>query len=197
MSVVFLDIDTQVDFIMPQGALYVPDAEQLLPLYDRLSRFALDRGIPVLASADAHDENDPEFKQFPPHCVKGTAGQLKVPQTRPELFFVQKNDGAAVTKEQLKFNHVLFEKQTFDVFSNAKIEVYLKHLQPQTVVVYGVATDYCVKAAVEGLLVRQYAVWLLTDAIKAVQPQKEKDLLKAFQARGVRLLTFDRLKATF
>ncbi len=194
MSLVFLDIDTQVDFIMPDGALYVQGAEQLLPLYEKISHFALDRGISVLASADAHDADDPEFAQFPPHCVKGTKGQLKVPQTLPDLFYVHENDGAPVDEDLFKFNHALFEKQTFDVFSNPKIEAYLKQWQPQTVAVYGVATDYCVKAAVEGLLERQYRVWLLTDAIKAVQPEKEAEILKNLQARGVRLTTFERLR---
>lgn len=194
MSLVFLDVDTQIDFIMPEGALYVKGAEELLPVYEQISHFAVDHGIPVLASADAHDENDPEFRQFPPHCLKGTKGQLKVPQTLPDLFYVHENDGASVEEDLFKFNHALFEKQTFDVFSNPKIEAYLKRWQAQTVVVYGVATDYCVKAAVESLLERRYRVWLLTDAIKAVQPEKEKAILENLQARAVRLLTFNQLQ---
>jgi len=194
MSLVFLDVDTQVDFIMPHGALYVPGAEQLLPLYGQISRFALEQGIPVMASADAHDAADPEFAQFPAHCIKGTAGQLKVPQTLPNLFYVHENDGAAVDEPLFGFNHVVFEKQTFDVFSNPKIEAYLKQWRPQTVVVYGVATEYCVKAAVQSLLQRHYGVWLLTDAIKAVRPENGQAVLKELQTQGARLMTFEQLK---
>ncbi|HHJ53497.1 MAG TPA: isochorismatase family protein, partial [Caldithrix abyssi] len=92
-------------------------------------------------------------------------------------------------------DHVLFEKQTFDVFSNPKIDVYLRHLKPERVVVYGVATDYCVKAAVESLLKRNYRVELLTDAIKAVDPSAESEILANLQKQGARLTTFAELKS--
>ncbi len=194
MNTVFIDIDTQVDFIMPDGALYVKDAEKLLPIYKEISSFARSGGIPVLASADAHAADDPEFKQFPPHCVKGQPGQKKVPETLPDLFFVQENDGRSVEPDQLRYDHILFEKQTFDVFSNPKIDAYLQHLKPERVVVYGVATDYCVKAAVESLLKKNLNVYLLTDAIKAVDPSSEKEILNNLEKNGARLTTFSEIK---
>lgn len=193
MHCIFLDIDTQNDFIHPHGALYVPGAEKLIEIYDEISVYALDNEITVLASADAHDEKDPEFSQFPAHCVKNTEGQKKIKETLPDIFLVQPNDGKPVKKEDLQNSNVLFEKQTFDVFSNSKIETYLNYLKPEKVVVYGVATDYCVKAAVEGLLRRDYAVMLLTDAIRAVDPHAEKNVLDELTAKGAELGTFDHL----
>ncbi len=191
MSVLFLDIDTQIDFMMPQGALYVPQAEQLLPVLKRISDYAIAKHIPVLASADAHAVDDPEFEQFPPHCIKGRPGQQKVAETYPKLFLVEEHDEKAVNPENLNRDHVLFEKRTFDVFSNPKIELYLQHYQPEQVVVYGVATDYCVQAAVLSLLERDYPVVLLTDAIKAVDPSLEAGVLKNLQSKGALLTTFD------
>ncbi len=189
MDVLYFDIDTQNDFIEPSGALYVPGAETLKGVYRNISAFAKERGITVLASADAHAKNDPEFSQFPPHCVAGSFGQRKIPETLPELFFVQPNDGRPL--QDADFNHrcVQLEKQTFNVFSNPKTERYLQKLQPKQVVVYGVASDYCVKAAVEGLLERHFPVILLTDAIKAVTPESEAAILRDFSARGVQLVT--------
>lgn len=184
MDVLFFDIDTQNDFIEPSGALYVPGAETLKPVYRKISAFARERGITVLASADAHSENDPEFAQFPPHCVAGSAGQQKISETLPELFYIQPNDEQAVREEDFRHRCVQFEKQTFNVFSNPKAERYLQQLQPQKVVVYGVATDYCVKAAVEGLLERRFKVILLTDAIKAVMPENEAAILKDFPPKA-------------
>ncbi len=189
MDILFFDIDTQKDFIEPSGALYVPGAETLKPVYHKLSTFAKERGITVLASADAHPKDDPEFAQFPPHCVAGSTGQQKIAETLPELFYIQPNDGKPVREGDFKHRCVQFEKQTFDVFSNPKAEQYLKKLNPQKVVVYGVATDYCVKAAVDGLLERQYRVILLTDAVKAVVPEAEEAILKDLSARGVELKT--------
>jgi len=191
MDVLFLDIDTQNDFIESSGALYVPGAETLKPVYRNISAFAKERGITVLASADAHPKDDPEFAQFPPHCVAGSTGQRKIPETLPDLFFVQPNDGQALQKTDFTHRCVQFEKQTFNVFSNPKADLFLQKLQPKQVVVYGVATDYCVKAAVEGLLERQFPVILLTDAIKAVQPENEAAILQDLSARGVQLATSD------
>ena len=193
MNYVFLDIDTQNDFIHSHGALYVPGAEKLLEIYDEISVYALDNEITVLASADTHSEDDAEFAQFPPHCVKNTEGQKKIKETLPDIFFVQPNDGKKVKKADLQKSNVLFEKQTFDVFSNPKIETYLNYLMPKQVVVYGVATDYCVKAAVEGLLQRNFPVLLLTDAIRAVDPHNEQKVLDDLAARGAQLGTFDHL----
>ena len=193
MHCVFFDIDTQNDFIHPDGALYVPGAEKLIEIYDEISVYALDNEITVLASADAHDENDPEFLQFPPHCVRNTEGQKKIKETLPHIFLVQPNDGKKVKKSDLQQTSVLFEKQTFDVFSNPKIETYLNYIKPEQVVVYGVATDYCVKAAVEGLLDRNYSVLLLTDAIRAVDPHNEQKILDELVAKGAKLGTFDHL----
>lgn len=193
MHCIFLDIDTQNDFIHPGGGLYVPSADKLIDIYDKISVYALDNEITVLASADAHTPNDPEFTQFAPHCVKGTEGQKKIEQTLPHLFFVQPNDGKPVKIEDLNRTNILFEKQTFDVFSNSKIDTYLQYLKPSKVVVYGVATDYCVKAAVEGLLDRNYPVILLTDAIRAVNPASEQTILDDFSNRGVEISSFDQL----
>ena len=193
MQCIFLDIDTQNDFIYPGGGLYVPGAEKLVDTYDKIAVYALDNEITVLASADAHELEDPEFTQFAPHCVKGTEGQKKIKQTLPHLFLVQKNDGKRVNPADLNKGNVLFEKQTFDVFSNPKIDTYLQYLKPKKVVVYGVATDYCVKAAVDGLLIRNYPVILLTDAIRAVNPDSEQTILDDFVARGVEISSFDQL----
>ena len=77
----FLDVDTQRDFMLPTGALYVPGAERILPKLRRLFDFARKNEISILSSVDAHVPDDPEFKQFPPHCVQGTEGQRKVDET--------------------------------------------------------------------------------------------------------------------
>jgi len=77
MSTVFFDVDTQLDFLYPAGALYVPGAESILTQVGALNRYASDHGIPVISTVDAHTENDPEFQEWPPHCVAGTAGQQK------------------------------------------------------------------------------------------------------------------------
>src|ERR1700722_13096247 len=136
MKTVFVDVDTQIDFLFPAGALYVPGAERLLPAIARLNHFAAAQGIPLISTTDAHSENDPEFRQWPPHCVVGTTGQLKPAET--------------LLADRAK--QIIVEKQMLDVFANPDFPALLDHLGAERYVVYGVATDYCVRCAVTGLL---------------------------------------------
>ena len=59
MKTVFVDVDSQLDFLYPAGALYVPGAERIVPAIARLNQFAAGRGVPVISTTDAHAENDP------------------------------------------------------------------------------------------------------------------------------------------
>ena len=77
MSALFIDVDTQLDFLYPAGALYVPGAERLIPALGHLTRYAAGHRIPLVSTVDAHTENDPEFQSWPKHCVAGAAGQHK------------------------------------------------------------------------------------------------------------------------
>lgn len=171
MKTVFLDVDTQIDFLFPAGALYVPGAERLLPAIARLNQFAAAQGMPLISTADAHSEDDPEFRQWPPHCVAGTTGQLKPAETLV---------GAGQT---------IVEKQQLDVFSSPAFAPLLDRLQADRYVVYGVATDYCVRCALTGLLRTGKSVSLVTDAIAAVNPEDGARAIREFTEQGGTLTT--------
>jgi len=183
---VFLDVDTQRDFLQPDGALFIKGSEAIRPNLASLTRFALDRRIPILATACAHLEGDPEFAVFPPHCLLGTPGQGRVAETaHPDSLIFQ--DGDPIPDPLPP--HLTIHKQKYDVFSNPDaariIEAY--SVDHPTFVVYGVATDYCVRCAVEGLLDRGKKVALVVDAIRGVDPSTEADLLTGFARRGALL----------
>ena len=59
--VVLWDVDTQVDFMLPTGKLYVPGAEETVPAMSRVVAAAREAGIVHVASADDHELNDPEI----------------------------------------------------------------------------------------------------------------------------------------
>lgn len=188
---VFVDVDTQRDFLEPSGALFVPGSDAILANLERLSRFARERGIPVLATACAHtlDEEDPE--PFPPHCLVGTPGAGRVAAT-------EWPDTVAVLPEA-RFDgddlpaHLTLHKRRYDLFTHPDADrlVALYGRRRPTFVVYGVATDYCVRAAVEGLLARGHRVALVVDAVRAVDPDAEPALLTEFARRGVVLTLAD------
>ena len=178
MKTVFFDIDTQIDFVYPAGALYVPGAEQILPLIGELNRHA-----PTLVSTmDAHTEDDPEFQIYPHHCVVGTSGQHK-----PAITLL--DERATVPGSQNGVRQWILEKKKLDCFSSPYLEPLLARLQADRYVVYGVVTEICVSCAAFGLLKTGKPVEIVTDAVKALNEQKALEMFAEFQAAGGRLNT--------
>ena len=161
MKQVFFDVDTQIDFLFPAGALYVPGAEKLIP-----TLAALNRKAPVLISTMCeHAENDPEFSVFPPHCVAGTVGQLK-----PAALMVD--------------NQILFAKQELNAFANPRLESLLQTIDADGYVVYGVVTEICVQLVAEKLLTMGKPVTIVSDAIQHLDSTKADAFLTKFRLDG-------------
>jgi nicotinamidase/pyrazinamidase len=186
---VFVDVDTQADFMLPGGRLYVPGAEKLLPTLARLRDFAEQHNVPVLTSTDAHATDDPEFEQWPPHCVRGTPGQLKVPESLVRKYMVVPQERRTLlTDEELhRYRQWILEKDDLDLFTNPQADDLVRRLDAEQYVVYGVATEYCVKRAVKGLLERKRPVTLLVDAIKEIKSEDGQAVLRELQAAGAKL----------
>ncbi len=184
---VFLDIDTQIDFMLPHGRLYVQGAEQLLPLLKQLTQFARAHHIPIISSTDAHTAEDPEFEQFSPHCIKGTPGQQKVPETlMPTPVVIPERGSFALSGSA---EQVIVEKSSLDIFSNPNTEVLLAQLRRHELMVYGVTTDYCIKAAVLGACIRGYEVKVLEDAIKGLTLEGSQQALEQMRQAGAEIIS--------
>ena len=79
-KIVFWEVDAQQDFMLPGGKLYVPGAEKIIPNIKRLVEAAQKAESLLVSSACAHTADDPEFANFPPHCIRGTEGARIVPE---------------------------------------------------------------------------------------------------------------------
>ncbi|MDE0691975.1 MAG: cysteine hydrolase family protein [Gammaproteobacteria bacterium] len=201
MTHVFWDVDTQVDFIDPGGKLYVAGSETIRANLARLTTFAHDRGIRIVASSDCHEladeelSNDPNFADtFPPHCMKGSPGQARIPETQLRDVLVVEPDTDLAEALALLEGHagdILFHKRYFDVFTNPCVTPFVGALGLTQVTLYGVALDVCNRYAVEGLLAHHsnIAVTVVTDAVRAIDEQRRDELLAAWKARGVTLTT--------
>ena len=181
MKTVYFDIDTQIDFLYPAGALYVPGAEQLLPTISRLNQ----KASIVVSTMCAHDENDAEFNDWPPHCVVGTTGQLK-PQS---LMLAERVVIPSSPVDVTIARQIILEKQHLNLFSNPNLPRLLEILEADEYVVYGVVTEYCVSHAALGLLETGKPVTLVTDAVRSLSEEESARTIQAFTARGGRLAT--------
>lgn len=191
---VFFDVDTQADFLYPNGALYVPGAEQIVERVAALNHFAASHGIPVISTMDAHTENDPEFREWPRHCVAGTPGQRKPPSTLLESRVAVRNEpGLPATAGA---QQILIEKQALDCFTNVNLSALLERLEADRCVVYGVVTEICVKYAAFGLLKAGRRVEIVTDAIKELDSSAAGAMLREFTAAGGALTTSGQIMTT-
>ena len=187
MKTVFFDVDTQLDFMYPAGALYVPGAETIVDKIAALNRHAGRNGIVVISDVDAHAEDDPEFQTWPPHCVAGTMGQQKPAVTLLEKRIVIPNVPTDLALDSVQ--QVLLEKQTLDCFSDVNLPGLLERLGAERYVVYGVVTEICVKFAAWGLLKTGKRVELVTDAVRSLNDAAAADMTNAFLAAGGVLTT--------
>ncbi len=190
-SQIFWDVDTQVDFLSPDGKLYVPGSEAIVPALRRLTGWAAEHKVLVVASADAHHESDPEFQQWPPHCLVGTTGQLKIPETRLVRQLVLPNRRTEAPADLGVWQQVVLEKQELDVFTNPNTEPLIEHLGRPDVVLYGVVTELCVARAAWGLVQRGCKVTLVKDAMAALDPAKARSCLDELIRQGARLASAD------
>jgi nicotinamidase/pyrazinamidase len=185
------EVDTQVDFMLPTGKLYVPGAEKTLPNVRRLTDLARQGRAFLVSHGCFHAPDDSEFKIFPPHCVKGTPGAEFVPEALTDRVVRVANDPAAhVPKDLSPYQQILLEKQTLNIFESRHAEELLQRVPKDAeFVVFGVATDYCVKFAAKGLLERGRRVALVSDAIKSIDPRLGEEAIAELQRAGARFIT--------
>lgn len=214
MTPILWEVDAQTDFMLPGGRLYVPGAEKIIPNINRLVDQACQGRALLISSADAHQPDDLEFQQWPPHCVKGTAGAELIPQARVARLLVIPNQRDFVFPGDLSaYDQILFEKNTLDVFDNPNTDALLARIDARPVrspqpaasaggsdagpnlLVFGVVTEYCVLRAADGLLRRGFRVSIVEDAIQSLDEKKGREILNNLQSRGAQLLSTDQALA--
>jgi len=208
MNTILWEVDTQADFMLPDGKLYVPGAEKIVPNIIRLVDQARQGRVLLISSADAHQPDDPEFLEWPPHCLKGTPGAELVPEARAARLLVIPNQSDFVFPGDLSaYQQILLEKNTLDVFDNPNTGALLAWVNMQSAhsqapaattggghavpdfLVFGVVTEYCVLRAADGLLRRGFYVSIVEDAIQSLEEKKGREILDELKSRGAQLVT--------
>jgi len=190
---IFWEVDTQADFMLPGGKLYVPGAEKLLRNIRRLTDAARQGKVFLVSHGDFHPPNDPEFEIFPPHCVKGTVGAEYVPEALTDNVVQVPNDAEAQLPEDLSaYQQILLEKQTLNIFESRHADALVRRLGSEAeFVVFGVVTEYCVSFAVKGLLERGRRVAVVRDAIETLKTEDGQRTIAELEALGAKVTTTD------
>jgi len=205
-DVLFWDVDTQFDFMRPQGRLYVSGAENIIEKISHVRKYALKNGFSIVASADWHSKDNPEisdnpdYKQtFPPHCIADESGSERVGylgELPIEYVPNQQVDAGALRKLSDKEQfHIVIRKQTTDVFSNPNTSALVELIAPKAVVVFGVALDVCVDQALRGLYnFPDIKLYLIKDAVKGLEIRPAEELFDEYKKMGVEITELGKLK---
>ena len=185
------------------GALYVEGAEEIKPVLKELSQFAWENHITVVSTCDLHVETDEELSDtpdfintFPNHCIKGTQGTSFIDETDPytRAYSIVRYT-RPMDKKDVDFESIVVPKNKFDVFEgNPNTDELVKLLNPETVVVYGVATNVCVNCAVLGLLKRGIKVIVVEDAIKELPNMDVANIYQNWILKGAHIRLFAEIK---
>ena len=192
-NVILWEVDPQADFMLPGGKLYVPGAEKLLPNIRKLTDAAREGRVFLVSHGCFHIPDDPEFKTFPPHCVKDTPGAEFVPEALTGKVVRVANEPEAKLPDDLSpYRQILLEKQTLDIFESRHADALVKRLPADAeFLVFGVVTEYCVRCAAKGLLQRGRQVTLVRDAIETLDLEQGSKAIAELQRLGAKLTTTD------
>lgn len=181
-------VDVQNDFL-PGGRLAVPHGEEVIPPLNRcIARFQK-RGLSIIATRDWHSRDHCSFfsqgGRWPHHCIANSFGaefpkSLKLPAT---AIIISKG--------------VTYDREGYSAFEETELESLLRARRVQRLFVGGLATDYCVLQTVCDARRLGFFVFVLRDAIRAVNvspedgPRAEEEMIQF----GAQPLPLDQIAA--
>ncbi len=187
-------VDTQWDFMAEDGALSVAGADALVaPMRAWLSALQPDETAGVLFTFDTHFAEtyaaSPEAQMFPIHCVRGTRGWANmldialvdpaIPAWRIEkgVFDMWAEPGLAIEDARDASKPTILREDFFTALAANGVT---------DVTVIGVAADYCVRWAVDGLIARGFAVTVPAGLTRGIE--RQIDVVAAEDFAGARLI---------
>lgn len=156
----FLVIDMLNDFVRDGAPLFVPGAQAIVPNIKKRIAGARARGIPIIYLCDTHRPNDPEFRVWPPHAVKGKEGAQVVDGLAPQP------------------GDIVIPKTTYSGFYGTKLGETLKKMGAGELTITGVCTEICVLYTTADAYMRGYTVEVPEDCCAALTPEDHRFALK-------------------
>lgn len=174
-------VDVQNDFL-PGGSLPVPQGDKVLPSINRAIEKIHGKRLPLFVTRDWHPMNHCSFQSqgglWPPHCIAETEGAAFAPGLKlpPDAIIISKAG--------------LPDQDAYSGFQGTDLDRFLRERRIQRLFVGGLATDYCVLNTVKDGLKLGYRVFLLFDAVRAVdvRPGDGERALEEMKKRGAVLI---------
>lgn len=194
-------VDLQADFTeLKSGSLAVPgtDADYIGAVQRSTQRF-LQQGLRVYLTQDWHPANHVSFftnnpgteplqvkeingrpqVMWPPHCVQDSPGAM---------ILITAEGSAQTVRKGMDPNFDSYSGFADDGGHTTEMNSLLRKDGIKKVIVYGLATDYCVKATALDAIEAGYDVDLILDLCRGVSPETTAAALEEMEARGVNII---------
>jgi len=157
----FVVIDMQNDFLLEDAPVFCPGGPALIPKIKELISLMRELEIPVIYTQQIHRPGKVDYgrmldKKNTERNVEGTEGPEIVDELKPQA------------------NDYIVKKRRYSVFYEADMEILLKGLNKQVLIITGIATDVCVYAAASDATQRGYRVIVLRDCVSGHPGTGEK-----------------------
>lgn len=195
LQCVVIDLNTQVDFLNPQGGYPIVNLEELLPTLRRLVAWSKRNYAPVVSSIDSHRICELNEEHQPTHCVDGSPGQRKIDFTLfPKHERVEFDNTLCVPLDLFQdYQQIIFRKRENDLLGNPKADRFLTQLNAKEFVLFGVGLECSIKMLALGLLARRRRVTVVSDGCGYWNKAQAELALRQISAKGANLITVDEL----
>jgi len=194
---VVVEVNTQRDFLFPDGVLQILNRQQVLDNLKKLIHWANKHHLPVVSPVDAHRPGGENIRSPLFHCIEGTAGQQKVPFTLlPRRYTIEHDSSPSLPEELLEtYRQIIIHKRTNDVFTNPRADRFFSRLQAKRFVLFGVGAERAIKSLALGLITRGKRVFVVRDACGAWDIRAGEMALRQMEAKGAVMIQAEELLA--
>ncbi len=159
-KIAVLVIDMLNDFVKPGAILEVPAARNIIDNIKKLIQVAHEKRIPVIYVCDSHRKGDKEFEAWPPHALEGTHGAEVIEELAP-----QRGD-------------IIVRKRRYSGFFETDLDLTLRELKIQTLILTGILTDICVFFTAVDAFYRGYEIYIVSDGTASIDEKRHNDALE-------------------
>lgn len=158
-------VDMQHDFISEGAPIECPGGREIIPNIRRIKEWAKNNNIPVFYTKESHRTQKVDFgleleRSEPEHCLEGTPGIEILDELEPD------DDDYVIIKRR------------YSGFYLTDLEILMKGLKKNSLIITGAATNVCVYATALDTQQRDMNAIVLSDCVAGTSVELHEAFLK-------------------
>jgi len=164
-KIAVLVIDMQNDFIIEGAPIKCPGGSSIIPFINELLNVSRMKGIPVIYTQEAHRANKVDFGlelqgDEPEHCLEGSKG-IEI-----------------VRELSMHKEDYLIIKRRYSSFFGTDLDILLKCLEIDLLILTGVASDVCVRSTAQDAQQYNYRVVVPRECVAGTRKDRHEAALE-------------------